>query len=102
MGQQRQEHEALVNMRTHLTVLTLVLGQIRRRHGDSEDIGRLCTFGDKAIRQLVDDIADLEALLTHAESRNEPRPHPSPTVDIRSLETGPLNIPSRSPHGHTV
>lgn len=104
-GEQR-EPESLVNMRTHLTVLTLAVGQLRRRHGKTDDIERLCAFADAAIQQLKADITDVEAMLFQSESREQShmthlRLRQSVTADSRKQETGPLGLPPDVQHGRT-
>ncbi len=98
----RREAETLVDMRTHLTVTTLAVAQLRRRHGDSPDIARLCSYAESAITRLNEDIATMEAALSPMEGRNDSwqgpaRLRPSPPGDMDSLGTGPMALPSRIP-----
>lgn len=103
MDEEQREHDSLVNFRTHLTVLTLAVGQLRRRHGDTADIERLCAFAEAAIQQLNEDIAAVQAILIQGERREASRQahlriRPLLTTDAYSQETGPLPLPSHSPH----
>ncbi len=68
-----QEPQALIDMRTHLTVATLALAQLRRRHGDSNDVERLCSYATSAMQQLTEDITAVERILLQAEQREESR-----------------------------
>ncbi len=106
MNREHREPEALVNMRTHLTVLALAVGQLRRRHGETEDIERLCASADTAIHQLTADIADLEMMLGQSEMQKQSgQAHielrQSVTADARHQETGPLGLPPHVRHGQT-
>jgi len=104
MNEPKQEPEALINMRTHLTVLTLAVGQLRRRHGKTDDIEWLCASADAAIQQLKADVADVEAMLFQSESREQSRmahlrSRQSVTADSRKQEPGPLGLPPDVQHG---
>jgi hypothetical protein len=81
-SEQQREQQTLVDLRTHLTVVTLAVSQLRRRHGDTHDIDRLCSFAETAITQLKEDIAAME---------------PSPSDDVERLGTGPMALPSPVP-----
>jgi hypothetical protein len=99
MEHQQSEPDVVVEMRTHLTVANLALAQLRRRHGDTPDIDRLCAYAERAIVQLKDDIASIEATLAQHERRDDhwqelrSRP-PRITVDAQNQETGPIDLPS--------
>lgn len=102
MDREQREPKSLVNMRTHLTVLTLAVSQLRRRHGKTDDIERLCAFADAAIQQLKADITDVEAMLFQSENREESRMahlrlRQSVNAESYSQETGPIALgrPSR-------
>jgi len=102
MDGEHREHDSLINMRTHLTVLTLALGHLQRRHGDDADIARLCRYADDAIRQLREDIAAVEATLLQAERREASRHahlqmRQSVGTDSGRLETGSLDRPRPAP-----
>ncbi len=105
-SEREQQTDTLIDMRTHLTVLTLALAQLRRRYGETADIARLCAFADTAAHRLKADVADLERVRMQAESREESRGatlrlHQSLNADSYRQETGPLNLPPSPHHGHT-
>jgi hypothetical protein len=100
MDGEHREHESLVNMRTHLTVLTLAVAQLRRRHGANADIERLCAYAEDAVRNLQADIAEVQATLMQHESREESRQahfRLRHSLNADRLETGPLPLPAHPP-----
>ncbi len=100
------EPEALIDMRTHLTVIALAVAQLRR-HGDTPYVERLCALADTAIQELKADIADVQEMLVHGEeSREESRGahrrlRQSLAADAYDQETGPLSLPTHSTHVRT-
>lgn len=101
MNREHQEPESLIAMRTHLTVVTLAVAQLRRRHGGTEDVERLCAHAEDALQHLIEDIAAVEATLRGGASPGESRapdarPGHSATRTDR-LGTGPLSLPSHRP-----
>lgn len=73
MDRRHKEGEALIDLRTHLTAAMLAVAQLRRRHGACEDIARLCSSADAAMRRMREDIAAAEAALSPPSCREEPR-----------------------------
>jgi hypothetical protein len=99
MQRGHHEPESLVHMRTHLTIVTLAVAQLRRRHGADADIERLCAFADTALQQLKEDIAEIQAALVQQESREESRQahlRLRQSLNADRLDTGPLSLPSHA------
>lgn len=102
-SKRHQESDALIDLRSHLTVAALAVAQLHRRHGDSADIDRLCSYAEHAITQIKEDIANIEAMLWQNESHHEPsptllRPHNTAKFDTQGQETGPMDFPSPAPN----
>lgn len=100
MHREYREPEPLVHLRTHLTVATLAVAQLRRRHGGDADIERLCGFAATALRRVQEDLAEVQAALARHEGREESRQahrRLRRSLDDDRLETGPLPLPSPTP-----
>jgi hypothetical protein len=62
------EHDELIDMRTHLTVALLAAAQLRRTMKDLPEAARFDAYLDQALDSLVEDVRKVDTLVAQTEA----------------------------------
>lgn len=67
------EHAELIDMRTHLTVAVLAASQLHRKTKNMPEAAHLQCYLDQSLKNLVDDVGKVDALIAQVEARERGR-----------------------------
>lgn len=93
-----REHEELVAIRTQLTIATLAVAQLQRRHAHSGDAARLLAHIDTALQRITREARRVDTLLAHLEDRAAIEADPLRLRGRGVKETPPSGGESEPPH----